>query len=342
MRIGAMHTYFGGFLHGLMRADAEVLVDYEAWPLGYDGALASGLPVRAFEKSLVDDIKLDMVVANPPCSRFSHFTKSSAFNECHRTRIDGFTELLNVIEFTERSGARAMWWETGPLFWNQGRKMMIEIKTRLSKTWKSPKVLVVKYNTTHSGIPQNRPRCHVLCLDMDQVPRHVAMPSWLPEAGLGDWVERRVNGYELKLPCLKRDAQLQLERESVREYVQFQRLVGKFKSSMPVLLNENQRVSPAIVSRPAAWDISNRWLDLLELATLMDYPLDVVSKAFETLECARRPSVGIALLSKSVCPAATETIYKHVVIPSITNTQGIPCVEYAEDCFELVLQGRSV
>lgn len=337
MRVAGIHTYFGGFLHGLMRTKAQVICDYESWRYGILSARASDLPVIDFKTLPKNVYDVDLVVSNPPCSRFSNFTKSGSFNDCQRTDLNTFRDLLDAVELTERSGARALWWETGPLFWNRGRQMVDQVHSRLSTYWPNLKTLLIKYDPRYSGIPQRRPRCHILCVDSKHQPRYQTRLPWLPEVRLGQWVDEKVAGFSLDMPCVRPGSNWQLKNESVKDFIKFTHLIATYQSSRPALVDEGAEYSPGIVSRSMAWIQRNRWFDLLELAALMDYPLDITRRAFERLDCRHKASVGIMLLSKSVSPAATETIYNDVLEPWVEGRPGLYASAYAENKYELVL-----
>lgn len=339
MRVAAAHTYLGGFPIGIRDlADIQLVADFESWKLGAAGAMALGLPVVDFNYTGIKQV--DMVVANPPCSRFSNFTQAGSFDSDDKAYLSKFCELEQVIDLSKRVKARTIWWETGPLCWNAGRALLRDIHLNLRAHWGQCHTALVLYDTRYAGIPQRRPRCHIIhTAEASSAPPVIAPARWPISLSVKQWVDLIIEsvGAVLNLPCHEDGSGLSMKGESPMKYALLCQTIGSYQSARPKITHPDDAYSHSVVSRPMVWDVIDRWMDIGELAALQCYPIN------DYLDHARKlPSRGyaVALLSKSVSPSASEFLCRNLVLPWLERRTGetdilsVAPVEYDDEMFE--------
>lgn len=329
MRAIGVHTYFGGFHIGV-GTRAEVVTSLESWRDGIKGRELLGLVTDKLENTRSVCPKADLVFGNPPCSRFSTMSANS-YSEQDRSNPSDFKEVQDLIDITLASGAEAMWWETGPLMWNRGEGMVRGIHSTLEHEWGEVTSVVVKYDLRYAGLPQRRPRCHLIHLRGKRVPPVVRPPAWPSGLGLYEWLQGRglISDSEAFLPP-------RIEKYPVYEgggwvddplgYSEWVHRRGGFQSTKPAPIGVRELYTLSVVSgRYFIWQELNRWWGIDEYASVMDYPVGSVVEVAEELG----PHQAQVLMSKSVSPSAARFVFDNVYAPMVDIPT--PAVNPSED-----------
>ena len=316
LKVLGTHCYLGGFLIGLQNAGMEVVGSAETWKPGAKGATALGLPVSTLDEVLSNPPDTDIVVGNPPCSRFSHLSLSF-FKDREGSHEDPetFPEIMQLRDVCLSSGARILWWETGPLSWSLGRELIREYHDMLRAFWGKTTTLIVRLGLRYIGIPQRRPRVHVIHIATDTPPPSASASLWPTNYTIGEWLDERIGNRKLVNPVVTIK-----DEESIENPLQWaheQDLKQKFRSMVPKIVQYNDQYALAVISRRVnVWHEDNRWWDFLEYAALMTYPLD---KSLRLLEIGKRPVDAEVLLAKSVAPAASQWVAENILLPWLDN-----------------------
>ena len=252
----------------------------------------------------------DLVFSNPPCSRFSCMSYST-FADSAREDLKTFPQLLEAIRLTRETGARALWWETGPLAWSKGDSIAIAVAERLARSWGECHTLAVRADPRWLGIPQRRPRTHFIHSAME--PRvirsrpkeppgageYVEADRW-DEAGVGYFPKRW--GYGLKDP---------LEIVAASYF-------SAFKANRPRSVTLESRSAPSVLSgRACCWVEKRRWWKLEEYAKLMGLPQHEPAMLGD-------PSRALTLMSKGVSTKVAEHVARTAVIPTLIGEGEMP------------------
>lgn len=303
--IGA-HCYLGGFLIGVQRAGIKLVKSLETWKTGQKGAKELGLPSEKVDEIPDKTESVDIVVGNPPCSRFSHLSLSF-FDKKDHEDPGTFPEILDLIKLVKASNSKAIWWETGPLSWSIGQKLIRNYHKKLNKEWGPTTTLLARLDLRYIGIPQKRPRVHIIHLKGSEKPPAVPKAVWPSDYRVGDWLKEKVNGYELSTPVFKEEA------EDPVEWARKKDAEMTFRSMVPKIISKDDWYTNSVVSRRImVWEEENRWFDFLEHAALMTYPLDTIKNILSLKKDARNAQV---LISKSVAPGASKWVADEIVIP---------------------------
>ncbi len=305
------HCYLGGFLIGLQRAGLDVVGSLETWKQGMNGARILGLPSQEFpKKPRLKEIKSNIIVGNPPCSRFSHLSLSFFKKEDHEN-IETFPEILNLSQVARETKAGTIWWETGPLAWSLGEPLLYNFHKHLKKFWGEVATLIVRIDLRSIGIPQKRPRTHIIHRATKSPPPGCSRPIWPPTKRVGEWVGQKTKGFKLENPVF------QNKSKNPVEWAKKKSSELTFRSMVPKIFSKNDWYTTAVVSRRLMiWKEENRWFDLLEHASLMTYPLEQIPKL---LKVAKTSLGAQVLISKSVAPKITEWVAREIVLPWIRN-----------------------
>lgn len=299
-----VHTYFGGFAHG-MRTRTDMQFCVETWDLGIKGATISGLPLRL---ALPSNSKADIVFSNPPCSRFS-YQSSGSFNASHRKGLSEFCELQQAVKIARACKAKVFWWETGPLAYGRhGASMLVSTQRALGAKF----TIAVHYDLRYAGIPQRRPRAHVIHF-MTGTPRF-SLPPCEPLLAVNEWLGKRLTREELFRPHGLEDVFSKCVKTPM-DAIRLTQRWGTFSSTKPHVVWDTDRWTPSINARVFAWGTQNRYFDILELGELMSYPHEAVSKTCDELGAQKTAT----LIAKSVSATAAINVFDWVVNPSLTN-----------------------
>jgi site-specific DNA-cytosine methylase len=292
-----MSTYGGGFLLGVKRAGGTVLGDIPTW----DECMPFANLIGINHVKPEDFNHADVVVGNPPCSRFSAMSYS-AFNENDRTNINAFCDLTAVLDLGVEKKARVIHWENGPIACTKGRDIIVEAHRRVhAKT-----TLVLKFDLPWTGTLQRRPRTHVIHF-MDPCTIK-GLPGPIKETRpIKAWVDSHFPKGKVQVPVTY---ERYYPMEDPIGVVAHHESIGGFRAMKPRAVNETQRWSPSLVSgRQHAWIQENRWWSIAEYAAIQAYPVDL---DYETL--LGKPWHRVTTyMSKSVSPAASKWLFEHVI-----------------------------
>lgn len=295
----------GGFLIGLQQACLEVVTSLESWKPGLKGAQALGLPsIETTEER--NCLRADLVVGNPPCSRFSHLSLSF-FNKNAHEDINTFPEVLELIKTAKKARAKIIWWETGPLAWSLGEPLLRNLHRSLSNLWEKTTTLLIRLDLRYLGIPQRRPRVHIIHMRTIKPPPSAPPPVWPSDYTVGDWLTAKLEGCQLQYPVFHQDSDdpLAWANKKASEMT--------FRSMVPKIISSQDWYTGSVVSRRLmVWQEKNRWFDLLEYAALMTYPLNKTPKL---LSVTSGPLSAQVLISKSVAPAASKWVAENILLP---------------------------
>ncbi len=307
MRVLGVHTYAGGFLRGLMDSGCNVVGSLETWEK--PRLMAAMLGIKSVHQDDVGHLDVDMVVGNPPCSRFSNLSQDR-YSDASRCSLAMFDELHDVIQAGIDSQAQIIWWENGPLVFSRGRELIADIHRKLRRRWGACSTFVVKFDLRHAGVPQYRPRTHVLHMVGNMV-LPVEPPELVPcEVSVGSWVKSRAASFPLAMQGQNRvdDPSITIPKEQARH---------GFNACKPRFVDEEAAYAPTVLSgRDQAWLHENAWWSLADYAALQGYP---VMDYTEACRAGRRMEEVRTFLSKSVSPCASAYIYEQVV-KNITPT----------------------
>ncbi len=305
------HAYLGGILIGAKAAGIDVVASRESWKPALKAAPIMGnYPVLPFDGK-VPMVKL--VIGNPPCTRFSSMLQGrQSVQEMVKDDVAGFDELNDILDSARQSGAKAMWWETGPLLWTKGQGMVTSLHDHLLTEWgSSTRTYVVRVDPRSVGVPQRRPRCHVI-----SVARPVRR-AWPISAGtydyptIGEYLEERLDVDRLSYPCAYGHQHPEMTPVEWAEHI---RTHSTFASTMPVLTTRRDAYIQAVVSgRAFVWEDDGRWWDLEEYAAFMG----IYGEGIRKVGDAFKFNEAQQLLSKGVCSHVAEFVARQVVLPAV-------------------------
>jgi hypothetical protein len=302
------HCYLGGFLIGLQEAGFEVISSLEKWKPGLIGATKLGLPSENFESRLKSLPGADLVVGNPPCSRFSHLSLSFFKKEAYLD-IKTFPEILELAEIAKKSKAQILWWETGPLAYSIGEPLIYNFHQFLVDNWGPTTTLVVKVDLRYLGIPQKRPRNHIIHFRGLVNPPSLPGASWPIEEQVGNWLKNILKNRGLKYPVRPTKRLI----NNPLQWVSLQNKRMTFRSMVPKIVSSHDLNTNAVISRRVMiWLEENRFFDLLEYSALMTYP---IKKIEDLIKSDIKVEEVQVLLSKSVAPVASSWVAEKIIKP---------------------------
>lgn len=272
--------------------------------------------------------RADLVYGNPPCSRYSS-QSASAYSPSARSDIETFKELLEVLDAARDVGARAVWWETGPLIWGEkygGREMIADAHHALDALWQAEHggctTLVVRTDGRITGIPQRRPRVHTIHaagrIPVEEIPLVAARPwsrATAPFAFDVIWARMQREGYDDPGPLHSLASVPGRKTASMppSEAVPLAKSICKFVAGWPKFASVRDPWLPSLNRRPVGWKELDRWVGVGEWAAAMGYP-----QAWgRTL--AEKLSIGDAmtLMAKCVSPSTSEAVCREAVLPML-------------------------
>ncbi len=329
MNVLGHHIYLGGFGIGMQNAGHTMLASIETWK---EGAVAADVLERFPIIDYLPEGEPDLIIANPPCSRFSQQTSFQKYSHEHRTQLETYPELLDVLQTAAAAGVGAVWWETGPGGAIHGRDLIKQAHEWLVSTLGGPwTTFIIHFNLTYAGHPQERPRCHVMHFFGDHAAPPIPERTQLPLSVLS-WLDERVHDQKLELtqPCIAWGGTTIGAPDPVAdpfEWIKWAYDGGiKFKSIRPDVMFEEDRVVRSIITRPMArWDAAGlRWLDVQEVALLMGYPPDRISVMYDWLKggAPRKAMQSIRLMSKSISPCAAQYLTENILEPTMQGEVG--------------------
>lgn len=312
------HTFFVGFQRGMEQTlgKGRVLGSVEGWVPGIEAREACGAGHIPFSRGKREEAQL--VFSNPPCSRYSAMS-TGAFTEADKSNIVNFCELTQATEVAAAVGAKALWWETGPLLWGKGEGMVESAHAAMERHWGVPSTTVVlRLDLRYAGVPQRRPRCHVLHARGSLEPPDPPDGGLEPGLKVQEWVHARAPtrlryAYSPPSPARRTATMLQY--------------FGTFESGKPSIVKHDAPYAPAVISaRQFAWDEPDIWWSLEEYAALMCYPQEDAIAVCDKYG----PRHAKVMLAKSVSPSAARWAWENVWRATLT-TEGRGGIWYV-DC----------
>ena len=301
MKALGVHVYGGGFLYGLTNM-AQVVGSVETFelPAPLRHAIMPNVPDLTFSSPFP---YADVIVSNPPCSRFSGMS-CNRYSQDQKRSVQHFPEMMEVLDVVKTVRPRLFCWETGPLLYSQPA-MIISVHDYLKTMFPHVTTLMVSYNLLSSGLPQKRRRNHIFhFLEPMQV---LGLPVLTPNfAGRIQDLESELN-YLTPEPYtyhLKPD-------ESTMDHYYRMLEANSFNALKPVMFMEDTPVFLTVLSgRCFGWAERERWFAREEYAALMGYPL----RSGENID-----RDYITMLSKSVSPAASEQLFTQMIAPAMAS-----------------------
>lgn len=309
MRAIGVHTYAGGFLQGLVNSGVDARLSVESWAPGANLSTALGFSRVLFsESSELYSTHPDIVVGNPPCSRFSCMS-------CHRYSreqkddVRMFPELLEIFGEGLRMKPRILWWETGPLGFTQGQKLIATADAHVRSIMGNCRTLVIKVDARDVGVPQWRPRTHIMHF-MDDF-RRDGLPLGMNYAGtVRNFIDEHRNPGPI-VPYSYHDISM---GDPVGDSMVEQARRG-FNAAKPKIVDENAAYAPAVLgSRQFCWKNENRWWSLNEYAALQGFP-----KGIDYARVEKDPGYIITVLSKGLSPMVSQWVYQKIVYPILAR-----------------------
>ena len=301
-----IHTYAGGFVLGARKAGIEIAGSYETYKAPMRIAYAVGV------QNLIGTVipRVDLVIANPPCSRFSHMSVGTFTTE--ERRLDAFPELNEVFQCGLAADAGAVWWESGPLATSIGKETLVDCHLFFEREWGKVTTVVVSFDLLYAGWPQRRPRTHILHFKGDLPVPGMPKSRWNSEIMLKPWLKNNAAPGEPLTPYY---TNLGGYLSDPRSWVAYEHLrKGGFRSTLPILYTDESQSSMSMIgARYYGWYEENQWWSINDYMTVMGYPQDVNYEALETEPSRRFYVHGIS--GKSVSPCASEYIATNLLIP---------------------------
>lgn len=311
MKTVSVHTYFGSFALGVQQAEWDVVSDYETWKPGGLGAAAMGLPAHT-NKSLAGSQKARVVIGNPPCNRFSQAV-ASRYNKMAGIRSDlsMFPELLDVLDVAIANDSDLAWWETGPMAWTQGAELIDSAAAKLSAEWKKPvTTLVTRLDLRYLGVPQRRPRCHIMHFKGEVALPKVPASRWPRAKRIGEYLAIETTGWKLENPVYPTKTVGATWSSPVAWAKDFIPR-AKYIAGLPKLMSFHDHWSTTILgSTTFIWEDQDKWWDLAEYGVMMGFPIG------KLLDFGASRTVNTrTLISKGVCSHAGRAMAEWIASP---------------------------
>lgn len=316
-----VHGYFGGMEMGIaQQSGVKVLGSYEDWQPGMEARRCASCSYLS-ELQPLSHSKLpqvDFVFGNPPCSRFS-LTAQWTFKEGAQAELSKFQQLEELVHVALKAKANLVWWETGPLCWTKGRDMVVSVADELAKKWGKCYTYLVRFDLRYIGIPQRRPRCHVIHSKIPMVglgPDRTGR-KWPIEETIGPWMQRRIKELGITPECpITPDSWWGNRPGGPMEIAKWMHAVGDINHTKPVRMSVTDAYAPAVLSgRCTVWVEENRWMTIEENAILMSIDPELAKKVYYKMDGQK----ALMFLSKGVSPSASGFVYKTVVEPLLNG-----------------------
>lgn len=288
----AIHTYFGTMEMGAARV-IPCLGSVETWRKAVEWREQVGRPALSTVEGR--SMTCDVVLANPPCSRFSCMS-SSAYGADKYVDLQTYPELLDVIELTKATGARVMWWETGPLAWSQSAAITAAVNKMLG--WEHS--TIIKHDPRSVGVPQRRVRCHVVHSREPIITRMGFV--WDPPSA------REFCVRDPESECQIREQEWNFPPSL---HVPLRDMVQTFRANVPRLIEDDSCSAPVVLSgRLLGWRQQDRWATAEELARLMGAPP-------EEMKLLKNQWERLTALSKGVCADVAADVARRIILPTL-------------------------
>jgi len=299
-------------LLGAQDAGINVLASRESWKPALAAQPIMGINTVTFEAAVP---RADVVIGNPPCARFSTMS-SNRYTSDNKSLIGSFDELGDLLDTVKLSGANALWWETGPLLWTQGRDLVQSAAAALENFWHGPSTTyVVKVDARYVGVQQRRPRNHIITVRGQR--------SWAPlvpaahePLNVGDYLEV-VSDFDDPRPIAYSNKATPKTKKATLAWVKEVQEHSSFNAMKPVLIDPRDAYIPAVVSsRPFVWK-DGRWWGALEYAAMMGLTGTRVERMIDVVG----EKQAQVLCSKGVSAVVSRWVAEHVVIPVMTDSR---------------------
>lgn len=312
MRVGGIHTYLGGFALGVKRLSyVNFLGSIETWRKPVALAEMLGVPIVPAHIA-----KLDVLISNPPCSRFSGCSMDHYTDE-DRSSLATFPDLQQVVQAAKDSGARVVWWESGPLAFTSGHGIIREMEAELAKIWKGTvSTIMLKLDPPFIGLPQRRARTHIIHFNRNVAAFGLPGPN-LYQHGIWKFIAARLDPTvpaDADPPMTKFSNKGKYDISSPVEFAKHYHSVGGFASTIPKIFSFEDPYFLAIIpGRDFVWLEPDRFWTLNEFAAGMDFParnyndMGVSANTVKTYLC------------KGLLPGVAEWVLDKVITPILDN-----------------------
>jgi hypothetical protein len=320
----SVHVYLGVMALGADRA-ISVVESRETWPAGVRAreTVRNPIPVaERFDAPLPRETRL--VLANPPCSRYSCGSTSAYAKRGAEqfAQLELFPEMLEVVQLFESAPrGEILWWETGPLIRTKGLPMVEAIHRRLEARW----TLIVATDPRWGGVPQARPRCHMVhCVSDAPVPLSGRSSAWpVSDQTIGSWMDEQLavrwahDGVHHPIAHSMHLSSRTAEQSARRVFD-----ITAFMQGCPKITERSDPAAPTVLSgRVFAWadtpEGPGRWWSAEEFAALTTAPPEWGRR----LELARpRRMEAITMMSKGVVGDVAERVCRDYVVPALEGT----------------------
>lgn len=309
------HTYFGGILLGAAAAGIDVVGSVETWKQGIEAVQHTKHYTLFAPGSEMPPV--DLVIGNPPCTRFSHMLQG--LKQIKSMVIDdasGFEELQDLLNTVNATGARALWWETGPLLWTRGIGMVETLHKQLETMWGPTMTVVVRADPRTAGVPQRRPRCHIISVagrDSQSVTFDFTKYAATSVPSVGEYLEERIDEDEMVPVNFSAKNRNHL---TAMEWAEWNLANNTFASTRPVMVQHDDNRVPAVVSgRAFIWEDKKRWWSIEEYAAMMGIYGPALRNVIQHMDVKKVQQ----LCSKGVCTHLAEYVAKTFVIPMMES-----------------------
>lgn len=308
--VAGVHCYAGGFILGCEKGGMTVVGSHETWPAAFEFREQLGIKLLPFKL----EEKVDVVVANPPCSRFS----SSSFNKfsCDdRSALSNFADLQYALDFGIKNATKVIWWENGPLAWGKNGVEIIKTAHDYVEKYAACKVttLVLKVDTYACGLTQSRPRTHVIHLLGDYLVAGIPLPI-LPEYSTVHEFLEHAHAYDF--PPTQVFGKPFVIDDPVSQFYSAKEYGNGGWSRRPQMSRMNAKASHSIWSRLLLWEEPNRWLYINEAAALMGLPTEGVdyAKLYDG-----NVIKTMMVMGKGVATYASSFLAERLIIPALNE-----------------------
>lgn len=311
MKFIAAHTYYGGMELGA----AQVMTSLgcaETWKKSIGWRKMVGRPALTVEQALylASAKRPEVVLANPPCSRFSCMS-SSTFGADKYTDLKTYPELLHCIELVKASPkCRLLWWETGPLAWKQSEAICRAMEQALG--WEHS--LIIRHDPRSVGVPQRRVRCHIIHSEEEINTQDVHYPVLGDESIGSATMPDPVTAEEHCVRSETGEGECRMETDDLMPpstFIPLRHQIQTFMANMPRFVEEEtSSVAVVLSGRFLGWKRRDRWLTSEELARLMGAPA-------EEMKLLPNQWERLTALSKGVCVNVARDVALRWVLPTL-------------------------
>lgn len=339
MKTISVHVYLGVMARGAEAAGLQIEQSHESWKEGIRAREIAGNPVPVVEMDAPVPPRTRVVMANPPCSRFSCGSTHAYQRRGAGQLVDltEFPELKDVANITMTSGAEVMWWETGPLLRVKGVGMVESVHKEIGARWS----LIVATDPRWADVPQARPRCHAIHCLSDAPPPTGGRAMMEERRTLGEWMDTELAvrwREEARTPIVHA---WHMDSRRPADTCKRARELSSFTQSAPRIVRREDPAAPCVLSgRTFCWDDEphgpGRWWTAEEFAALTCAPPEWARRLVESNP--RKPTWATKMLSKGVVGDVAQRVCEDYVIPALqgcaqTWEDGVSIEEVAKNVY---------